>query len=228
MSNTLIISLYKIVFLFPLPIILAILINEIGNIHFKKGIQTLLYMPHFLSWVIVGGLFVSILSADGVVNRALGYMGFESVRFFMDKSIFRGLLVVTAGWKESGWSAIIYLAAIVSLDTQIYEAAIVDGANKFQQIIYVTIPGIVPTIVLMFILRIGHILEAGFEQILVMYNPTVYKVADIIQTYVYRIGLGQMDFSLGSVVGLFDSVVAFILIVSANYVCRKTLDRSIW
>ncbi len=228
-QNTLIISLYKIVFLFPLPIIVAILLNELKNMAFKKGIQTVIYLPHFLSWVIVSGLFIDMLSINGgIVNRILIGLGGEPIRFFLDSDIFRSVLIFTAGWKEVGWSTIVYLAALTSIDPQLYEAAKIDGANRWKQTLHITLPGLIPIILLMFILRLGNILEAGTEQILVMYNPGVYNVADVIGTYVYRIGLGNQDYSFSTAVGLFDSVIAFFLILSGNALSRKYLQRGIW
>lgn len=226
--NTILISLYKIIFLFPLPVIAAILLNEINNKLYKKVIQTFIYIPYFFSWVIVFGIFYSLLGTYGLFNQVINSFGYDSISFFSDTKIFRGLLVATEGWKEMGWNAIIYLAAITSIDPTLYGAAKVDGASKIQQIVYITLPGLLPTIVLMLIIRVGNVLRAGFEQILVMYNPTVYEVADIIETYIYRMGLGQMDFSLGTALGLFNGVVALILIVGANIVSRKLLGRSIW
>nr|WP_318280973.1 ABC transporter permease subunit [Paenibacillus bovis] len=226
--NTIIISVYKIVFLFPLPILLALLLNEVRLEIFKRTIQTLVYLPHFLSWVVVFGLFATLLGNDGIFNNVLASLGFEKVNPFTEQDLFRGLLVTTEGWKEVGWSAIIFLAALTGIDLQQYEAAKIDGANRFQRMVYISIPGIFPVVILMLILRVGQVLNAGFEQILAMYNPAVYEVGDIIQTFVYRIGLGKMDFSLGTALGLFESVVAFILIVSSNAICRKTLGRSIW
>jgi putative aldouronate transport system permease protein len=229
LKNTIIISVYKLVFLFPLPIIVAILLNEIKNMAFKRSVQTIIYLPHFLSWVIVSGIFINVLSVNGgIVNNIIQFFGGKPIRFFMDNNYFRSVLVGTAGWKETGWSTIIYLAAITGIDPQLYEAATIDGANKFKQVIYITIPGISPTIVLLFIMRLGSILEAGTEQILVMYNPTVYKVSDVIGTYVYRVGLGQSDYSFTTAVGLFESIVAFTLIISGNYLSGKLLKRSIW
>ncbi|MBU5441230.1 sugar ABC transporter permease [Paenibacillus sp. MSJ-34] len=227
-GNTLIISIYKIVFLFPLPIILALLLNEVSREWFKRTIQTLVYLPHFLSWVVIFGLFYTLLGSYGVVNQLLETFGIGPIKFFTDPSYFRALLVSTDGWKEAGWSAIVFLAAMTGIDPQLYEAAKVDGANRLQRMLHITIPGILPVIVLMLILRVGAILNAGFEQILAMYNPSVYKVADIIQTYVYRVSLGQMDFSLGTALGLFESLVAFVLVLSCNALCRKTLGRSLW
>lgn len=227
--NTLIISVYKILFLFPLPIILAILLNEIGHMTFKKTVQTVIYLPHFISWVIVSGLFFNLLSINGgIVNSMIKQLGGEPIAFFIEKNYFRSLLVITAGWKEVGWGTIIYLAAITGIDPQLYEAAIIDGANKFQQIWNITVPGITSTIVLMFILRIGSLLDAGMEQILTMYNPVVYEVADIIGTYVYRIGLGASDYSFATAVGLFNSIISLLLIMGGNYLSRRYMDKGIW
>jgi putative aldouronate transport system permease protein len=229
LRNTLLISIYKIVFLFPIPIILAVLLNEIKNTIFKKSVQTVIYLPHFLSWIIVSGLFINILSINGgIVNNIIEKIGGQPILFFMEPKLFRGLLVLTEGWKEVGWGTIVYLAAITGIEQEQYEAARIDGANKFQQIKSITLPGIAPTIVLMFILRLGSLLEAGTEQIMAMYNPVVYNVSDVIGTYVYRVGLGTSDYSFSTAVGLFNSVVAFILVVGGNYLCRKFLDRSIW
>ena len=229
LANTLIISLYKIFFLFPLPIILALLLNELRNVALKRTLQTIIYLPHFLSWVIISGLFLNLLGSTGIVNRLLLSLGMEKpIYFFMNARLFRGILVVTQGWKEIGWGSIVYLAAISGIDPQLYEAAYVDGATKMKQVTHITLPGILPVVVLLLILRIGNILQAGFEQILTMYNPLVFDVADILQTYVYRIGLGQLNFSMGTAVGLFNSVVAFTLILLANTFSRRTVGRSIW
>lgn len=227
--NTLIISVSKIIFLFPLPIILAILLNEIKNLIFKKSVQTVIYLPHFISWVIVSGLFMNLLSVNGgIVNTIISKFGGQPIAFFMEPSKFRPLLVITEGWKEVGWGTIVYLAAITGIEQEQYEAAKIDGANKLQQILSITIPGIAPTIVLMFILRLGSVLEAGTEQIMVMYNAVVYNVSDVIGTYVFRVGLGTSDYSFSTAVGLFNSVVSFMLVVGGNYLCKKFLDKSIW
>lgn len=228
LSNTLIINSYKILFLFPIPIICAILFNEVRNIIYKRIAQTAIYIPYFFSWVVVFGMFYSILGNYGLVNQLFSLLGFEKITFFSEPKMFRGLLVFTEGWKETGWNTIIYLAAITAIDPGLIEAAKIDGANKLKQIWHITIPGLLPTIVLLLILKVGYILDTGFEQVLIMYNSTVYDVADIIQTYVYRIGLGQMDYSLGTALGLFNSIIAFILIIGCNYISKKLLKRSIW
>lgn len=227
--NTLLISVYKIVLLFPIPILIALLLNEIRFSAFKRTIQTIIYMPHFLSWVIISGLFMTILSpSDGLVNAVIHWFGGESIRFFMDNHIFRSVIVFTAGWKEIGWNAIIFIAALASVEQEQYEAASIDGANRLQQMWHISLPGIVPTIILMLILRLGMVLDAGTEQILTMYNPTVYASGDVIGTFVYRTGLGKMDYSFSTAVGLFNSVVGFILIISGNWLSKKLLNRSIW
>lgn len=228
LANTLIINGMKILFLFPIPIICAILLNEIRNKAFRKLSQTAIYVPYFFSWVVVFGIFYSLFGSYGVVNNVIAALGHARIKFFTDTGIFRWLLVFTEGWKEIGYNTVIYLAAITGIDIALYEAASVDGANKWKQIWHVTIPGLLPTIVLMFILKVGYILDTGFEQVLVFYNPAVYNVADIIQTYVYRLGMGQMDFPLSTALGLFNSVVAFVLIVSANMISKKLIHRSIW
>ncbi|MDF2669681.1 MAG: protein lplB [Paenibacillus sp.] len=228
-QNTLMISFLKIVFLFPLPIIVAIMMNELKNMVFKRSIQTIIYLPHFLSWVIVSGLFIDLLSVNGgLVNKLIVALGGQPIPFMLDNSVFRSVLVTSAGWKEIGWSTIVYLAALTSIDPQLYEAAKIDGAGKWKQTLFITLPGMVPVILLMFILRLGSVLEAGTEQILVMYNPGVYKVADVIGTFVYRIGLGEQNYSFSTAVGLFESVIAFFLIVSGNAMSRKFLHRGIW
>lgn len=228
LKNTLIINGLKILFLFPLPVICAIMLNEVRSVKYKKFLQTSIYIPYFFSWVMIFGVFYSLLGSYGMVNELITALGGNRIRFFTDTKMFRGLLVFTEGWREVGYNTVIYYAAIVGIDTTLYEAAKVDGANKWQQIWHVTIPGILPTVVLMLILKVGHILDTGFEQVLVFYNAAIYDVGDIIQTYVYRLGMGKMDFSQATALGLFNSVVAFILIVGANTVSQKTLHRSIW
>jgi len=227
-SNTLIISLYKLVFLFPIPILIAVSLNELRIRWMKRWVQTIVYLPHFLSWVIIFGLFYSLFGSYGMINQALEAFGVGSISFFSDSSWFRSLLVFTEGWKETGWNTILFLAAMTAIDPQQQEAAVVDGAGRFKRIWHITIPGIVPVIMLVLVLRLGQILNAGFEQVLIMYNPAVYDVADIIQTFVYRIGLGKMDFSLSTALGLFESVIAFVLVLSSNWASRRYLGKSIW
>lgn len=178
--------------------------------------------------VLIHSIFYSLLGSYGIINSILVSLSGVRVGFLTDPSIFRGVLVFTEGWKEVGYNTLIYLAAIAGIDPTLYEASRVDGATKLKQIWHVTIPGILPTVVLMLILKVGNILTTGFEQVLVFYNPSVYDVADIIQTYVYRMGLGQMNFSLSTALGLFNSVICFILIVGCNTISKKLVHRSIW
>ncbi len=228
LRNTLEINIMKILWLFPIPILCAILLNEIRNAFYQKLCQTLIYVPYFFSWVLIFGIFYSLLGSYGIVNSVITAFGGSRINFFGDQRVFRGILIFTEGWKEVGYNTVIYLAAITGIDITLYEAARVDGANKFRQIWHITMPGLLPTIILMLIMKVGYILTTGFEQILVFYSPSVYDVADIIETYVYRIGLGQADFSLATALGLFNAVIAFVLIVGANTVSKKTLGRSIW
>ena len=211
--NTLIINGMKILFLFPIPIICAILLNEIRNKAFRKLSQTAIYVPYFFSWVVVFGIFYSLFGSYGVVNNVIAALGHARIKFFTDTGIFRWLLVFTEGWKEIGYNTVIYLAAITGIDIALYEAASVDGANKWKQIWHVTMPGLLPTIVLMFILKVGYILDTGFEQVLVFYNPAVYDVADIIDTYVFRMLTQTFEPGMGTAAGLYQSVLSFLMIV---------------
>lgn len=229
LQNTIVISTYKIVILFPLPIFVAIVLNEVKKIFFKRVVQTIIYLPHFLSWVIIGGLFVNILSpSSGIVNDIIQSFGGEPISFLIDNDWFRSVLVASAGWKEVGWNAVVFIAAIAGIDQDLYEAAEIDGAGRIKQIIHITLPSIAATIVLMLILRLGYVLEAGTEQILVMYNSVVYETADVIGTYVYRLGLGSMDYAFSTAVGLFNSVVGFALVVTGNKLAKKFTQKSIW
>lgn len=228
LANTLTISLMKLLINFPLPILLALMLNEVRNRVFARLTQTLAYMPHFLSWVIIHGIFVTLLSSNGFVNHALNALGIEEIGFYTNPYVFRWLLVLTESWKETGWGAIVYLAALTSIDEELYDAAYVDGAGYLKRLWHITLPGIVPIISLMLLLRLGGILGAGHEQILVMYNSTVYSTADVLSTYIYRIGMGKLDFSTATALGLFESLVGFILMVTCNKISRRVLGRSLW
>lgn len=220
--NTLVLSFYHLIFGFPAPIVLALLFNEVRLEIFKRVAQTLSYLPHFLSWVVVAGFMFTVLSpSSGIVNMIIGWIGFEPIYFVGKAQYFRFTLVMSAIWKEIGWGAIIYLAALASINPQMYEAAVVDGAGRFKQLLYITLPSLIPVISIMFILRIGHILDAGFDQVLNMYTPATYSVADILDTYVYRIGLEQMQFSFATAVGLSKNVIAFALVLFTNYVVKR-------
>jgi putative aldouronate transport system permease protein len=227
--NTLWISVLRLAFGFPVPIIMSILLNEVGKTSFKRTVQTVVFLPHFISWVIFGGMLVNLLSVDnGVVNNLLRALIGRPVRFLTDPQVFRSTLVWTMIWKSYGFATVIYLAALAGIDPQLYEAAIIDGANRFQRIFKITLPMIRGTIVVLLILRIGNLMEAGFEQIFIMYHPAVYGVADIIDTYVYRIGLTEGRFSMAAAVGLFRSVINFTLLVTANRIARSYGERGIY
>lgn len=229
MRNTLLISLYRIVLGFPAPIVLALLINEVRSRAFKRTVQTISYLPHFLSMVLLAGLVTAMLNTDGgFVNGFLQKLGFEPVPFLTDNRYFRSVLVLSGIWKEIGWGTIVYLAAIAGVDEQLYEAAKMDGASRVRQIWHITLPGISYIMVILFILSIGHILDAGFEQVYLLYSPPVYQVADIIDTYVYRKGLVEVSYSFAAAVSLFKSVIGVILILGTNYIAKKLDQEGIW
>ncbi len=230
-QNTLTISLLKIVIGFPAPIILALLLNEVRHMKFKRTVQTISYLPYFLSWVIVAGLFAQMLSPNtGVVNYVLkNTFGFQEPIFFLgDNRWFRGTLILTDIWKGIGWGSILYIASISGIDPTMYEAAVCDGANRFQRLLYITLPCLMPTITIMLILRVGNVMEAGFDQVFNMYNPAVYKTADIIDTFVYRYGIGQMKYSLSAAVGLFQNLIGFALVVVMNFTANRINNGGIW
>jgi len=222
MKNTIIISFYHIVFGFPAPIILALLFNEIRFTFFKRIAQSISYLPHFLSWIVIGGIMLTLLSpSTGVVNYILELVGIDPIYFLGSDKYFRFTLVISAIWKEIGWGTIIYLATIASIDSQMYEAAVIDGANRWKQTLHITIPSMLPVISILLILRAGGVLDAGFDQILTLYSPAVYGTADILDTYVYRIGLEEFQFSLTTAVGLFKNVVGLMLVLTTNIIVKK-------
>lgn len=227
--NTLTIGLYKLLFGFPAPILLALMLNEIRNQVFKRTIQTVVYLPHFISWVVIASLTTTLLSPnDGAMNLLLGKLGQKSIFFMGDSHYFRGVLVLTDIWKEIGWSAIIYLAALSGISLDMYEAATIDGASKIQKLVYITLPSILPTIIIMLLLRIGNIVNVGFEQVFTLYSPPVYDVADIIDTYVYRVGIIDVQYGFATAAGLFKSVIACILVVSCNWLARRAGQESLF
>lgn len=227
--NTLYISLYRLAFGFPIPIIAALLLNEIKKLHFKKIVQTVIYLPHFISWVILGGILINLLSTDsGAINEMIRLFGGEPIGFLTDEKYFRSTLVFSMIWKEYGWNTIIYMAALTGVDPELYEAATIDGSNRWNQVWHITLPCISSTIIVMFILRIGSLMEAGFDQIFVLYHPSVYRVADIIDTYVYRTGLTEGKYSLSSAVGVFKSVINFTLLIIANKLAKIYSDNGIF
>lgn len=227
-KNTLIISFMKLIVAFPVPVILAIFLSEIRWKKYQKIVQTILTFPHFLSWVILSGIMFTFLSNTGVINNMLELSGLPRIEFFTNVKTFRWLLVVSDIWKESGWSTIIYLAAILGVDASLHEAAAIDGANRFQKIWYIVWPEIRSVVVIMFILRVGSVMEAGFMQVLNLYNATVYSVGDILDTYVYRITFQSgLDFGVSTAISLFKGITNCILLITANTIAKKMGEKGI-
>lgn len=232
LCNTLIISLMKIVIVFPMPIILAVVINEMKGKVVKKSLQITMYIPYFLSWATIGGIFIALLNKDtGLVNNILEFFGHERIPFVTSNETFRSVLVTTTAWKDIGWSAVTYIAAITALDRNQVEAAKIDGATKWQQIRHITIPGIMPVIAVMLILRIGSVMDAGFEQVYIFYSPYVQEAGDILGTYTYRLVREAAlipQYALSTAVGFFNSFVALFLVLGGNFISKKFFDRGLW
>lgn len=228
--NTLIISIMKIVILFPLPIILAVMISEVRSKHFSKLIQGIVFLPHFFSWVVIVGIFNSLFGMYGPINNIGVALGGTPVYFMGDPAWFRWLVVLLSGWKEIGYSSIVYIAAISAIDPALYEAAKLDGATKFRQIWNVTIPLIMPTIIVMLIIRVGYLMDAGFEQVYAMINSYTRETGEIIGTYVYRLGLGtgSRDYGLSTAVGLVNGLISLLLILVTNRISKKKMGTGIW
>lgn len=223
--NTITISLLKIVFGFPAPIILALIFNEIRNEKFKRITQTITYLPHFFSWVVMSGLLISILSPNsGIVNMIITFFGGKPIYFLANKTYFVPVLVISDIWKEIGWGSIVYLAALSAIPQEMYEACALDGASRLQRMVYVTLPGIASTVSVMLILKMGGILEAGFDQIFNLYNASVMEVADIIDTYVYRMGIESFEYSFATAASLFKSVIALGAVLLTNFCANKLSD----
>ena len=227
-SNTLIISISKIVLDQVGAIILALLLNEARHLFFRRSIQTIIYLPHFLSWIVLGGILLDILSARGVLNQGLGLIGIEPQLFLGSNDWFRGTVIASGFWKSVGFSTIVYLAALTAISPTLHEAAAIDGAGRFRRIWHITLPGIRSTIVLLAALSLGDVLQAGFEQILTLYNPAVYRTGDIIDTFVYRTGLISAQYSLAGAVGLFKSFIGFFLIVISYWLADRFAGYRIW
>ncbi len=228
LRNTLFINLLDLFFGFPAPIILALLLNEIRWAPFKRVVQTVSYMPHFISVVVVVGMLVDFFARDGLMNNVFRPLLTQPIAFLQSPDWFRPLFVGSGIWQHVGWASIIYLAAITNIDPTLYEAAMVDGAGRFRQLLHITLPGIMPTIVILLILRLGAMMTVGYEKIILMYNPLTYETADVISTYVYRRGVLNTDYSFSAAVGLFNSVLNFALVVAANTISRKVNETSLW
>ena len=228
--NTLYISILKLIFYFPIPIILALMINEVpASNPLKRYVQTIVYLPHFVSWVVFGSIVIQFLMpGTGIVNKIITALGGKEIFFMTETAWFRPIVVITEIVKSAGWGSILYLAALTAINPELYEEAVLEGASRFQKTFMITIPCIADTIITLLLLEIGKMMNVGFEQIYVLYNTSVYSVGDVLSTYIYRIGIGQANYSITTAIGLFQSFVGLILILSANAVCKKLFDKTVW
>lgn len=228
LSNTIVLSLYGMVVGFPLPIIFALLLNELRLKKFKSFVQTVTYIPHFISMVVVCGIIVNFSMKEGLFNTILGYFGVPAENLLLKPELFKSIYVFSSVWQETGWDSIIYLAALTGIDSTFYEAADVDGAGRWRKMFYITIPGILPTIVIVLILKLGNIMNVGFEKVILLYNSITRDSADVISSYVYRKGIIDYDYSFATAVGLFNSVANVIILTLANTISRKVSESSLW
>lgn len=226
--NTILLSFYSLLFGFPAPIILALLLNEVKNKKFKGLTQTVTYLPHFISMIVVTGMLVDFSMTSGLFNDIIELFGGERSPLLQNPDLYRTIYVVSGIWQEIGWGSIIYLSALSGVDSQLYEAAQIDGAGKWKQLIHVTLPGIAPTIIIMFILKMGTLMNMGYEKTILLYNPATYETADIISSYIYRIGLLEQDWSYSTAIGLFNSVINLGLLLITNKIARKCGETSLW
>ena len=227
--NTLGINFLQLTVGFVAPIILALLLNEVGRMRYKKLVQTVTYLPNFISSVVVVGMVVTFLSpSTGLVNNILAHLGMDRINFLTEPSYFWGIYTVMTIWQTAGYSAIIYLASLTGISSELYEAARIDGAGRWAQLFNITLPGLTPTIVLLFLMKIGRVLDVGYETIVLMYNPSIYSTADVIGTYVYRRGILNGEYSFASAVGFFQSVIGLMLVLFANKIAKKTSETSLW
>jgi len=228
MRNTFVLNVQLLIFGFPAPIILAILLNEVRNNKFKRTVQTITYMPFFISTMVVVGIIFDFTLSTGVINDIIVFFGGSRRNLMADPNLFRPIYVTSIIWQTIGWNSIVFLAALAGIDAEQHEAAMIDGAGRFRRIWSVTIPGILPTIVIMLILRMGSMMSIGFEQIILMYSPATFETADVISTYVYRVGLLQGNFSFATAINLFNTLMNFALIISANAISRRVNETSLW
>lgn len=229
LRNTLGINFLQLTIGFAAPVILALLLNEVGRMRYKKLVQTVTYLPNFISSVVVVGMVVTFLSpSTGLINNVLAHLGLERVNFLTEPSYFWGIYTIMTIWQTAGYSAIIYLASLTGISSELYEAARIDGAGRWAQLFHITLPGLTPTIVLLFLMKIGRVLDVGYETIVLMYNPSIYSTADVIGTYVYRRGILNGEYSFASAVGFFQSVIGLILVLFANLAAKKTSETSLW
>ena len=229
LKNTLMIAVWQMVICFPVPVILAILITEMKSKIVSKMVQTISFLPHFISTVVVCGMVVNFLSpSTGIINMILGKFGIEAKYFMVYPQYFRPIYTIMTLWQTAGFNAIVYIAALMGIDPQLYEAAIVDGAGRWRRIINITIPGIIPTVVTMFIMNIGKMVKVGYESILLLYEPSTYATADVISTYSFRMGIQNGDYGVATAAGLFEAVIALILVVAANKVSKRLTETALW
>ncbi|MGG1516640.1 ABC transporter permease subunit [Paenibacillus oryzisoli] len=229
LKNTLLLNLYSLVFTFPAPILFALLINEIGGRFFKKALQSITYLPHFISLIVICGMINQFVAREGVIMDILVWFGMDRTSLLSHPEFFRVIYITSDIWQSVGWGSIIYLAAITGINPELYEASRADGAGKWRQTLNITLPGIAPIIIILFILKIGHMLDVGFEKIILLYNPNTYETADVISTFVYRKGLGDsFEFSYATAVGLFQSALNFMLLITANKISRRLGESSLW
>jgi putative aldouronate transport system permease protein len=226
--NTILLSVYGLFWGFPAPIILALLINEVRSVPFKRTVQSLTYVPHFISLVVVSGLLLQFSQMDGLFNDLVASFGGTRTAFFQDPKFFRSFYIGSDIWQQVGWGTIIYLAALSAIDPQLYEAATIDGAGRWRKLVHITFPSIIPTIIILLILRLGRMMTVGHEKIILLYNPLIYETSDVIATFVYRKGLLEFNWSYGTAVGLFNSIINLLLVVGANALSRKVNKTSLW
>lgn len=228
LRNTFIIAFFKIILSIFIPLGIALLLNELGGNFFKRFVQTTVFIPYFFSWAILGGIVIEVFSYNGLINQAVTALGGEPIAFLVSNQWFRTILISTDVWKGMGYNTVLFLAAITNIDPTLYEAAMVDGAGRIKQLLRITLPGIAPMVILLTILGLGGILNAGFEQVLIMYNPIVERTVDILDTFVYRIGIVQSQYSVAAAAGLFKSIVAMVFVGSSYYVAYKTTDYRVF
>lgn len=227
-QNTVILGGLTLIFVFPLPIVLALMLNELRSRRFKRLAQTISYLPHFMSIVIVAGMIFQIFSLQGTVNQIVERLGGDAINFMQQADWFRTVYVSSEAWQTIGWGTILYLAALTTIDNNLYEASRIDGANRWQQTWHITLPGIRPTMITLLILNVGAFMAVGFEKVLLLYNPLTYPTADVISTYLYRVGIVSSNFSYATAIGLFESLIGLTLILSANAISRRTVGTSLW
>lgn len=226
--NTLLLNFYDLLFGFPAPILLALLLNEVKNKLFKKTVQTISYLPHFISMIVICGIIIDFVSYKGLINDIVAFFGGERTPLLSKPQYFRTIFVASGLWQGVGWGSIIYFAAISSIDPELYQAAVIDGAGRLKQALHITIPGIMPTIIILFILNMGRMMSVNYEKIILLYNPAIYETSDVISSYVYRKGIVEMKLSFSSAIGLFNSFINFCLLVASNYLIRTYSETSLW